>query len=581
MQVIKIDNPRQQMLDQGMYNYAQGRARDVSDIGAQKNFAGALGNETTELKNTYDPALQQQQQNMGQYQSLMDLTNQLAQVKQVYDTASSSGQLTDDLKTQLGQKADTLRSQLKALPNVPQDVGMGNTTQLMQSMTPLISKSYEQAVSPVVVPQDQMLTAALNASKASHGALSPEQAIQYEQGLSKGFDTQQAAAISKLQNSHNKIIINHLENQMNTALQNKDYGSAATISMQLEPYGIKTPEWIGKMAMPEKPIGHVTLSNGNLGIINADGSVTDSGTGVMVAAGRATGVGSRGGVGRATGVGSRGGVGRTAAAWGPKASYAESGQLANDIDTFNKWANAPDEDKAKYQKAANLASAKINAWQAAGHDVEGLADASDSGDSGDSGPAPTQESYDAVMADIWNSDTNDARTTKINNYQNDGALDAFREAGFDVDNDLDYVKSNGDTDSTPADNSGSGDNEPAPTQESYDAVVADLWNSDTDAQRNAKIANYQNDGAFDAFREAGFDVDNDVAYIKSNGASEDAPADDSGSSNGSGGGGSPNDEDWYNTTANAVASNHPDWSDDDVTNYMTYLVNNGTDYDGS
>jgi hypothetical protein len=111
--------------------------------------------------------------------------------------------------------------------------------------------------------------------------------------------------------------------------------------------------------------------------------------------------------------------------------------------------------------------------------------------------------------------------------------------------------------------------------------VADLWNSDTDTQRNAKIANYQNDGAFDAFREAGFDVDNDVAYIKSNGASEDAPADDSGSSNDSGGGSSSNDEDWYNTTANAVASNHPDWSDDDVTNYMTYLVNNGTDYDGS
>ena len=46
MQVINIDNPRQQMLDQAMYNYTQGRAKDVADIGAQKNFAGALGNET-------------------------------------------------------------------------------------------------------------------------------------------------------------------------------------------------------------------------------------------------------------------------------------------------------------------------------------------------------------------------------------------------------------------------------------------------------------------------------------------------------------------------------------------------------
>jgi len=436
MQVINIDNPRQQMLDQAMYNYTQGRAKDVADIGAQKNFAGALGNETSEVQKVYAPAMQQQQQNMSQYQSLMDLTGQLAQVKQAYDTANNSGQLTDDLKLQLGQKADILRSQLKALPNVPQDVGMGNTSQLMQSMTPVIAKSYEQAVAPIVVPQEQMLTAALNTAKASHGALSPEQALQYGQNLSKGFDTQQAAAISKLQSSHNKIIINHLENQMNTALQNKDYGTAATISMQLEPYGIKTPEWIGKMAIPEKPLGHVTLSNGDLGIINADGTVTDTGTGVYIAPSKAGGVGSRGG---STGIGSRGGVGRTAAAWGPKASYKQSGQLANDIDTFNKWANAPAEDRAKYSHAANLASAKINAWIAAGHDVEGLSAIPEDTDNGSGGPAPTQSSYDAVMADIWNSDTDDQRNTKINNYENDGALDAFRDAGFSVDNDLEYV----------------------------------------------------------------------------------------------------------------------------------------------
>jgi len=577
MQVINIDNPRQQMLDQAMYNYTQGRAKDVADIGAQKNFAGALGNETSEVQKVYAPAMQQQQQNMSQYQSLMDLTGQLAQVKQAYDTANNSGQLTDDLKLQLGQKADILRSQLKALPNVPQDVGMGNTSQLMQSMTPVIAKSYEQAVAPIVVPQEQMLTAALNTAKASHGALSPEQALQYGQNLSKGFDTQQAAAISKLQSSHNKIIINHLENQMNTALQNKDYGTAATISMQLEPYGIKTPEWIGKMAIPEKPLGHVTLSNGDLGIINADGTVTDTGTGVYIAPSKAGGVGSRGG---STGIGSRGGVGRTAAAWGPKASYEQSGQLANDIDTFNKWANAPAEDRAKYSHAANLASAKINAWIAAGHDVEGLSAIPEDTDNGSGGPAPTQSSYDAVMADIWNSDTDDQRNTKINNYENDGALDAFRDAGFSVDNDLEYVKSNGASENASAPGSEEseeeGYNDAGNWQDKYDNMMADIWNSKSSSERESKIAYYNQQKAIPQFRDSGFDVDNDLDYIRSQQGGE-GNDDDTSNSDGS----SSHDEDWYNTTSNAISNNHPDWSDDDIKNYMTYLLNNNTDYDGS
>jgi hypothetical protein len=567
------------MLDQAVYDYTRQRANDVANIGAQKNFAGALGNETSEVQKLYAPALQKQQQDMGQYQSLMDLTTQLAQVKQSYDTANANGQLTDDLKTQLGQKADMLRAQLKAIPNVPQDIGTGTTQQLMQQASPLIEGAYTRAITPALLPQEQMLSAALNTAKASHGALSPEQAIQYGQGLSKNFETQQATLASRLQTAHNKVIINHLENQMGEALQNKDYGTAAKISMALEPYGIKTPEWIGKMAVPEKPVGHVTLSNGNLGIINADGSVTDTGTGVMVSAGR-----SGGGVGRATGIGSRGGVGRTAAAWGPKASYGVSGQLDNDIAAYNKWADAPDEDKAKYQRAANLASARINAWRAAGNDVEGLSDySSSSADEEDNDAQSWQDKYNNMLADIWNSTSDAQRQQKINYYDQQGALDQFRASNFKVDNDLAYVTSNGESENQPAEGTEEAEQQGYDNAEDwqgkYDNMLADIWNSTSDAQREQKINWYDGQGYLQQFRDSNLDVDRDIDYIRqqqSGGSSDDgsAPEDAEASS-------PSTDEDWYNRTSNSVSNNHPDWSDEDVSNYMTYLINNNTDYDGS
>jgi len=107
-------------------------------------------------------------------------------------------------------------------------------------------------------------------------------------------------------------------------------------------------------------------------------------------------------------------------------------------------------------------------------------------------------------------------------------------------------------------------------------MMADIWNSKSSSERESKIAYYNQQKAIPQFRDSGFDVDNDLDYIRSQQGGE-GNDDDTSNSDGS----SSHDEDWYNTTSNAISNNHPDWSDDDIKNYMTYLLNNNTDYDGS
>ena len=130
-------------------------------------------------------------------------------------------------------------------------------------------------------------------------------------------------------------------------------------------------------------------------------------------------------------------------------------------------------------------------------------------------------------------------------------------------------------------------------QAKYDNMLADIWNSKTGWERESKINYYDKQGALAQFRDSGLDVDNDLGFIREQQGGEANPTTPSGSvpweNAASSEAAKPefqkveeqaqsqqNNEDWYNTTANQVEADHPDWSTEELTDYMTNLVNGGS-----
>lgn len=488
MAIIEMpQDPRQLALQQMAANWADDRYKQQQ----QQKYIAALNL----MQQNLAPLNQQNQQSQADYNSLNDASNELSTAKQAYDLAQANGTLDDNTKAQLTQQANDARLKMAALKGLPAGLGGADQTlaQFQQAVTPILNADYNKAINPVSIGNDQILSAAALAAK---NGVPFSEAFQAAQSLGNGYNQQSQDQIKKLQAKHDSIIVGHLQSQFGDALKNKDYGTAAKIAMQLEPYNIKTPEFITKVLEPPmSPYQQQTLALKQQEIGDREQGIGGYGR----VGGRAGGVGGAGRVG---------GVVRNSSGFTPTQQRAQSNALSNA--------------QAIY----------------AAYDPNGKLD-------------PTTGEYKPYTT---------AEQIKFNQ-----AATMLNNAGISV-------GGNGNQQSD-ADQSAQQAND---WNDRYQNVLADIANSQSDAERQQKVNYYEQNGQLQQFRDSGLDPDNDIAYIGGAGQRDNSsqPQQQSGNAGQQQDNDQSNDAAWYDQNWRQVKDQHPDWTDDQVTNYMTYLINN-------
>jgi hypothetical protein len=427
---------RQLALQQGVANWADNQYKQQQEK-AQNDAMMAAAKQYQD----YIAGLNQQNtQNQANYNNINDLQSQLFNMKN--DAQKNWSSWTPEQQQMASQKADAVRNRIKSMGG-PDLTGTGATQtadQMQAVLSPFVQQEYNQAITPAMADQGKLTQMALDAVKASHGTLPLNTAMQLGNMYASSQNQQAAGQANKFQAKHDAIIVNHLQNQFGDALKNKDYGTAAQLGMQLEQYGIKTPEWVSKMVEQPKPSGHVTLANGNLGLIMPDGQIQDTGQAVYI---KPAGLGHGGGIGRATGIGSRGGVSRVGG-FTPTQQRAESLKIQNakaimgaydpngKIDpTTGEYKPYTTAEQIKFNEASELLNAN-------GVSVDNGSQSSNQQSNDDQAQA-WRDRYNNVLADIANSSSDAERQQKVSYYEKNGELQQFRDSGLDPDNDIAYI----------------------------------------------------------------------------------------------------------------------------------------------
>ena len=458
--IMMPPDQRQIALDQAAQNWGQ----SVANRQQQANQSDAIANAVNLYKQAYAPVQQQNQSNLSNYNNLTDLTAQLAQLKNQWNPNNPP-----EVNQQIVDQANAVRDKLKSIPGVPQGLGTEGLQQFQQNAQPVIESAYQNAITPVGIAPDVLLKSAVDIAKASHNAITPEQALSLGNTITAGYSQQNQDQIKRLQAKHDQIIVSHLQGQFGDALKNKDYGTAAKIGMALEQYKIKTPEWISKMI--EQPMS--PYQTGMLAVAQERN---------QIAANRPVGSGRSGtGTGRATG-------GLTYAqqrtndtamnnAQAIMAAYDSNGQLDPVSGEYKPYT-------IPQQIAFNKASQYINS-----HGGGNYATASPNQDNipieqtgQQSNDAQAwNDRYQNVLQDIQNSNSDDERQQKVNYYEQNGELQQFRDSGLNPDNDIAYIggANQGEQQQVPQEQQGQPQDQQSPLEDNSqdDAAYNDYLNS--------------------------------------------------------------------------------------------------------